>query len=152
MTLPPIDCARCGACCGPVLVDLEEWQAIATFAWVEGVEPLERGIDCPFLRPDGCAVYPVRPRVCRLMGHSPRLQCARRRNHNVSPRDEQRFMEGYRPTLLLGELCGCNPARRSATLRDALQRCVTCCNIRARNEEAPGEIPRAIDETFTRVG
>jgi hypothetical protein len=102
----------------------EEWETIAAFCWVEGVEPVAAGIDCPFLgwsvRSSGevcsCAIYEVRPRVCRLMGHVPRLNCPRANVRFISPSEERRFLDGYHPTLLLPEECRCPDMRPAVKL------------------------------------
>ena len=114
MNLPAFDCARCGECCGPVPCTVEEWEAIAAFCWVNGVEPIAywaqgRPADCPFLRFQdagcSCAVYEVRPRICRLMGHVPRLACPRADTRFIPGIDEARYLADYHPTLLLPAEC-----------------------------------------------
>ncbi|MBI5582561.1 MAG: YkgJ family cysteine cluster protein [Deltaproteobacteria bacterium] len=46
-----------------------------------------RGTTCPYVVPEGCTIYPVRPLICRLYGVSPDYLCA----------------EGVRPLRLLHE-------------------------------------------------
>ena len=81
----PHTCQRCGACCrweGDVCLTPEDVQAIATYLGLEETEFIntlcrlqrnrqglsliddEKGA-CIMLRPEGCAIQPVKPRQCR---------------------------------------------------------------------------------------
>lgn len=76
--LPRIVCQRqCQEACGPVLMSRLEW--IRVLRSPAGRRTL-RGADaltCPMLRHGGCAVYAVRPLICRLYGlvEDPRMRC-----------------------------------------------------------------------------
>ena len=77
-------CQQCGACCGGgpgyVWVRQEDRSRIASFLGVDEEQFVERycrralgkvslvekdNLDCVFLEPEGCRVYPVRPPQCR---------------------------------------------------------------------------------------
>jgi hypothetical protein len=89
--LPPMTCDRCGDCCTLVLCGQYEYDAVLAYAAEHAITPRKQGIRCPFFQEKRCAVYPVRPMICRLFGHSPRLVCANGHNRNVSAGVEKRF-------------------------------------------------------------
>ena len=98
-SLPKMRCdSECGECCTIVPVSEREIEAIREYAKLKDVVPQHNGprtIQCPFFQGGGCAVYPVRPMLCRLYGHSPRLQCPRGYNNNVNPQQEKRINRLY---------------------------------------------------------
>jgi Fe-S-cluster containining protein len=74
--IPSMHCdAGCGECCGIVPAEHSDGT-------------------CPFYQNGGCAIYPVRPLVCRLFGHSgdPLMTCPRGYNVNVAERDVVRML------------------------------------------------------------
>ena len=80
-----LPCAGCGGkCCGPVPVGAGEWAALVEAMRrlpsqaVDRLEAQERpDLACPLrdVEADRCAVYPVRPLVCRLWGEDPAAPC-----------------------------------------------------------------------------
>lgn len=81
--IPKMRCDRCGECCGPAACSPSEFAAVAEYAEDHGIEPVKQGITCPWYGEGvGCRVYPVRPFICRLFGHTPELRC--KNGHNVS--------------------------------------------------------------------
>lgn len=73
----------CGDCCGIVPAPPNEYAAVAAYAKKHGIKPKRQGITCPFYQEGTCAVYPVRPTICRVFGHVPDLSCSRGYNTNV---------------------------------------------------------------------
>jgi len=80
-TISEKDCVRCGNCCKmntPIIAQDNEVWAIAKFLKMPKVEVMAKYFKrhanqqiavkdspCPFLEPDCCTIYPVRPDVCR---------------------------------------------------------------------------------------
>ena len=93
--LPAMQCDKgCTDCCTIVPASDREIAAIRDYATARGILPQQRGplsIRCPFFQEGRCAVYPVRPMICRLFGHSPRLVCKHGYNVNVNPAIERRI-------------------------------------------------------------
>lgn len=105
--LPEMKCDKgCGECCGPALCSEREYQTVKRYAKRHGVKPIVQGLTCPFYQDGECKVYEVRPRICRLFGHSDRLVCCKGYNTNVSKKAESEFMAGYHPERVLHELAG----------------------------------------------
>lgn len=108
--LPVMQCdPECSDCCGPAFCQTHEFNRITQYAEQHGVEPVRQGLTCPFWQGGECRVYPVRPFVCRLFGHSSRLVCSKGYNTNITPEYEERLHAEYRqrggePTHCLHEL------------------------------------------------
>lgn len=94
------NCVNCGACCGPVPAQPEEVRRIRAFIKehpevLEVVEDSETsGLYCPFRdwHKRLCAVYPVRPMMCRLFGVISGVEC---RNGNSANLDGRLFLAGH---------------------------------------------------------
>lgn len=85
--LPPMRCDKgCGECCGIVPVGKLEVDRIRAYIKQHAIVPEvhSRSTRCPFYQRGTCAIYEVRPAVCRAYGHSWRLECPRGYNVNVS--------------------------------------------------------------------
>lgn len=97
--LPAMRCDRgCTDCCGPVEANEKEIRAIDRYINEHDIRPAEHPdnpLQCPFMQQGRCVVYPVRPFLCRLFGHSPRLVCSRGYNVNIDPRLERRMNRLY---------------------------------------------------------
>jgi Fe-S-cluster containining protein len=98
----------CGECCGVVPATETEFRAIQRFIADNGIEPAAHTDGtCPFYQNAGCAIYPVRPLLCRLYGHSADalMTCPRGYNVNMAERDVVRMMRGNgKNTHVLHEL------------------------------------------------
>jgi len=91
--LPPMRCDDgCGDCCGVVPVTETEYRAVERYAKAHGITPLDQNDTCPFFQNGTCAVYDVRPTLCRLFGHTPGMTCPHGYNVNVPDRDVDRIM------------------------------------------------------------
>lgn len=103
--LPVMQCdPNCGECCGVVLCKESEFAAIGSFIEAEAIEPKAQGLTCPFFQGGTCAVYEVRPMVCRLFGHCERLTCPHGYNANIGSARERHIAEKYgTPTRCLHE-------------------------------------------------
>jgi Fe-S-cluster containining protein len=69
--IPRFNClSGCTDCCGRYIVCSEqEVDAIQRYVRTRDIRTNEKGPPwCPFVHDDGCAIHPVRPAVCRLMG------------------------------------------------------------------------------------
>ena len=101
--LPEMQCDKgCGECCGPVLCKQHEYDRVVEYAQQNGIEPKRQGETCPWYQDGGCKVYPVRPFICRLFGHSEDLVCSRGYNVNIPKLLEKRATASYgKPETLL---------------------------------------------------
>ena len=73
-SIPNLDCQRkCQECCGPILCSGVEFRRMKDASLV----PLGKmkGMDCPALIGGSCAVYSVRPIICRLWGVVKEMAC-----------------------------------------------------------------------------
>lgn len=108
-TLPVMQCdPGCSDCCGPVFCRPEEFAAVKAYADENGIVPARQGLTCPLFQNGVCSVYPVRPFVCRLFGHTDRLVCSKGYNTNVRPARSEAITNQYKPKLateMLHELC-----------------------------------------------
>lgn len=96
LSLPMMRCDEgCSDCCGPVLCKPAEFRAVAAYAEEHGIAPMRHGITCPWFQEGKCQVYPVRPWVCQMFGHSSKLVCSRGYNRNVSRPREKKMAKGY---------------------------------------------------------
>lgn len=95
----------CHDCCGPVPWSRAEHRAIT--AWLRARGQVERkatSLRCPYIEKGGCAIYEVRPFLCRLYGTVPKLSCP----HGCRPAlmlpasAEDALVEGYLAELRLG--------------------------------------------------
>lgn len=107
--LTPIACENgCGECCGPVPVTRGELAKVRVYIEAHGIVPVAQGTRCPLYIRGGCAIYPIRPRVCQAYGHSERLACSR--GHNAWVDDEAALQKwvigGGIPGTTLHELVG----------------------------------------------
>ncbi len=78
--LPDFQCLPgCTECCrsigAPSRTELEE-KRIRAYIKKQGIRPgRRRDNSCPYVSEGGCAIYPVRPFICRLYGTSPNYLC-----------------------------------------------------------------------------
>ena len=83
--IPEHNCRNCGYCCGPLMVTKKELDAIKKYL-SKNITAKHRTqlkkqkrdkLACQFrdLKNKNCAIYPVRPEVCRLFGIVDRLPC-----------------------------------------------------------------------------
>lgn len=95
LLLPKMRCdVGCGACCGPAVCNAAEMREIAAHR----IKPLRQGVTCPFCRQGACAIYPVRPFICRIFGHSPWLVCRKGYNVNLPRHKLRRLQRRYART------------------------------------------------------
>lgn len=82
--LPEMRCDdNCGKCCGPVVVTEQEYGQILRYMKDHGIVPKENGLTCPLYQEGRCQIYPVRPTLCRLFGHTKKMKCERGYNVNL---------------------------------------------------------------------
>lgn len=85
ITIPEHNCRNCGYCCGPFMVTKKELDTIKKYL-TKNITAKHRTqlkkqkrdkLACQFrdLKNKNCAIYPVRPEVCRLFGIVNRLSC-----------------------------------------------------------------------------
>lgn len=80
--IPEARCPEgCGDCCGPVfpslteLRNIKDWCINHHIGFRDFLDVTENGT-CPYLDQDKrCAIYPVRPFLCRILGASTDLPC-----------------------------------------------------------------------------
>jgi Fe-S-cluster containining protein len=84
------ECENCQECCGPINWSLAEDIVIREYMERYGIEYvrwsvkdyIKNNFKCPYAKNGVCVIYPVRPLVCRLFGHTEKLKCAQSRNKN----------------------------------------------------------------------
>ena len=90
--IPAHDCRNCGACCGPTMASENEIELIKKY--IAGMDKVYRKklkgqkkgiLDCPYRDEERkrCAIYPVRPTVCRLMGVVKGMECMYGNSANI---------------------------------------------------------------------
>lgn len=95
-SLPKMRCDKgCTQCCNVSGGTGAEYERIIEWAAQNNIKPIRQGIICPWYQNGTCAVYPVRPMICRLYGHVRFLDCPRGYNVNIKPKDEKRIMLQY---------------------------------------------------------
>jgi Fe-S-cluster containining protein len=95
--IPPMKCdAGCGKCCGPAPCSTQEFKALQKHIAAKGIVPIEQGITCPVYINGTCAVYEVRPLICRAFGHVEKLKCAH--GYDVPARGLDRKLRKIHPT------------------------------------------------------
>lgn len=100
MDLPAMRCdIGCGKCCGPVGASPAEFEQISEYVRANGITPLRQGKTCPMFQAGGCAIYPVRPAVCRLYGHVPEMRCPIGYNVNIPATAAERILTRYARTM-----------------------------------------------------
>lgn len=71
--LPKIECkGLCAESCGPVPMGRVEWQRVCRAG---GERAAKSDLVCPYLEDERCAVYEVRPMMCRLWGVVDEMPC-----------------------------------------------------------------------------
>src|SRR5271157_424213 len=96
--LPSMQCDDgCGACCGLVPATETEFRRVERYIKEHNITPVEYNDGtCPLYQNGKCTVYPVRPLICQLFGHSedPMMQCIHGYNVNIPEREVQRMVAG----------------------------------------------------------
>jgi Fe-S-cluster containining protein len=112
--LPVMRCdSGCGDCCGLAPVTDQEYKHVVEYAQQNGITPLEQGVTCPFYQKGTCQVYPVRPLVCRIFGHTEKLPCSRGYNTNLPDRKIQKMVRhNGQTTRMLHEVLGTEASER----------------------------------------
>ena len=99
--IPDFDCDGCGDCCGPIKWFSSEDIAIKDFMKKNNIKYVRWGIEdyaknrfkCPYLTKDKkCKIYPVRPIICRLQGHTPKLPCGKNKPFDISKEKANELM------------------------------------------------------------
>ena len=102
--IPDFECQHCHRCCGPIvwfepeeilIRDYLHKHKIKRILWT--MEEFERNkMRCPYLRDNGCVIYPVRPIVCRLQGNISELKCKSIKNHKLmSKKQINKIRKGF---------------------------------------------------------
>lgn len=107
--IPSMRCdEHCGECCGLIPVTETEFRRVERYIAEHNIVPVEYPDGtCPLYQHGTCSIYPVRPLVCQLYGHSadPRMTCPRGYNVNLPERDVVRMVSANgRTTRVLHEL------------------------------------------------
>jgi hypothetical protein len=119
--LPAMRCdAGCGECCGVIPVTETEYRRVERFAREHGIVPVDHGasgdkLTCPFYQGGTCAVYEVRPVICRVFGHAADLPCARGYNTDVPQRQVDRMLAANGRPGFCTRCCRASTRRRPAT-------------------------------------
>ena len=99
--IPDFNCNGCGDCCGPIKWFVSENFVIKDFMEKNNIEYIRWGIKdfsknnfrCPYLTKDKkCMIYEVRPIICRLQGHTPKLPCKKKKPFDISKEKANKLM------------------------------------------------------------
>ena len=85
----------CGDCCGLIPCTETEFKRVERYVKEKGITPIEHtNGTCPLYQDGKCSVYPVRPLICKLFGHSEAelMQCTRGYNVNIPEREVHRMI------------------------------------------------------------
>lgn len=73
--IPKIACQRkCQECCGPIKCHGVEWERMRAASLVP-LDVIGPNLTCPALHHGACAIYAVRPLICRLWGVVRKMAC-----------------------------------------------------------------------------
>ena len=108
--IPDVSCkGLCQDSCGPIAMSVEEDRRVRERGFsiptmVEGLAAIERGEDyyCPALVDGRCAVYEVRPTICRLWAATESMPCP----HGCTPADALARDESHMLLRLAAEAGG----------------------------------------------
>lgn len=110
--MKPFDCSNCGECCGPVPVNELELSRIKKTIQrmpkekIERLKKQKRGeLTCMFrdMENNECAIYTMRPEVCKMFGFYKGLVCPRNEEHATKDTHEgnARMRKGGKPAGIL---------------------------------------------------
>ena len=86
----------CGECCGPVFVSQKEYREIKQYIRGHGIVLRKNsGLECILYQNGKCQIYSVRPVLCRIFGHTERLNCSRGYNVNLPDRKIRRLLKQH---------------------------------------------------------
>lgn len=105
--LPVMTCVPgCGDCCGPVPITAKERDTIRDYISKLGITPRYTDyLTCPFFQEGSCQVYPVRPLVCSIFGHTRKMSCPNGCNKFVPEKITHQMMRENGPAVgLLPEI------------------------------------------------
>ncbi|ABP68218.1 protein of unknown function UPF0153 [Caldicellulosiruptor saccharolyticus DSM 8903] len=109
--IPRHACLNCGACCGPVLATKSEIETVKRY--VENsisqeeqkrlLSQKKHPLVCPYrdIQMKKCAIYPVRPLICRLFGVVKEMECKYGNSYELdgesflSPHEEYFFLPNF---------------------------------------------------------
>lgn len=116
VSLPVMTCVPdCGDCCGPVPITKKERNRIQAYITKHNVVPKYTGyLTCPFFQEGSCKVYPVRPLVCAIFGHTRKMACPKGRSRFVPEKITHQMM------LENGEAIGTIPEIFKITQEDSV--------------------------------
>lgn len=94
MKLPDMRCDEgCGKCCTITYANHSEYERIKRYMLEHGILPeRHRDFRCPLYQNGKCAVYPVRPLLCRVYGHTERMMCPKGYNVNLPDRKIRKML------------------------------------------------------------
>jgi len=101
--IPDFECKNCHSCCGPIIwfkiediliKDYLKKHDLKDIKWTDE-EFKKNNMRCPYLKNDKCAIYKVRPIVCRLQGNIPELPCRFNKNHYMSEENFKKIKKDF---------------------------------------------------------
>lgn len=116
------NCINCGHCCGVFPIDEDDVRRILNYMlkghWdvLKVVKtPKTNFLVCPFRNEKlkRCAIYPVRPLICRLFGVSEGMNCD---NGNSSNIDGRKFTDQYQGQYMINTIDWVKMAKEVANL------------------------------------
>ncbi|WP_422445997.1 YkgJ family cysteine cluster protein [Thermoanaerobacterium sp. DL9XJH110] len=151
--IPEHKCHNCGECCGPVMATEKEIEKIRKYVrdmpkeYKEKLKNQEKAIlTCPYrdIENKRCAIYPVRPTICRMFGVVKGMQCI---YGNTAELDGSQFLDRTKEYYILPNFMELDVRVQELeeALREALKELYAHRKRHYLDSPTPGPVERKIE-------